>query len=146
MALQTAHYIRRFDSENTPPTPRASTKSSKVRNGIQAASRRRRALASGGAHHPRHAIVHAKKHKITTQSKYPPTSVRMDVPTLSRDVEMGDSTPVSMSTASVSLPRRLARPEVVAEISKFTLEAVAPELANTHLDYILEGLECVGPE
>jgi len=70
----------------------------------------------------------------------------MDVPTLSRDVEMGDSTPVSMSTASVSLPRRLARPEVVAEISKFTLEAVAPELANTHLDYILEGLECVGPE
>jgi hypothetical protein len=70
----------------------------------------------------------------------------MDVPTLSRDVEMGDSTPVSMSTASVSLPRRLARPEAVTEIPESTLRAVAPELVNTHVDYILEGLECVGPE
>ncbi|OJA16576.1 hypothetical protein AZE42_03837 [Rhizopogon vesiculosus] len=146
MAFRAANYVRRFDSENTPPAAHASTKSFKVRNGIQAASRRRRALTSGGVHHPRHAIVHAKKRNTHTPSKYPPSSVRMDVPTLSRDVEMSDATPVSMSTASVSLPRRLARPEVVADIPKSTLEAVAPELANTHMDYILEGLECLGPD
>ncbi|KAG0697126.1 hypothetical protein DFH29DRAFT_984387 [Suillus ampliporus] len=58
---------------------------------------------------------------------------------------MGDSTKVSMSTASVSLPRRLARSDI-AEISQSTLEAVAPELVNTHLDYIHEGLECLGPD
>ena len=146
MALRIANYARRFDSENTPPTARTSTKSSKVRNGIQAASRRRRALASSGAHHQRHAVMHAKKCKTYTQSKYPPTSVRMDVPTISRDIEMNDSTLVSVSTASVSLPRRLARPEGVAEISETKLRTVAPELANTHIDYILEGLECLGPE
>jgi hypothetical protein len=70
----------------------------------------------------------------------------MDVPTLSHDVQMNDSTPVSVSTASVSLPRRLARPEGVTEISESTLRAVAPELVSTHVDYILEGLECLGPE
>ncbi|KAG2138377.1 hypothetical protein DEU56DRAFT_736450 [Suillus clintonianus] len=60
---------------------------------------------------------------------------------------MGDSTTVSTSTASVSLPRRLARPQIpITEFPKSTLQAVAPELGNTHIDYIREGLECLGPD
>lgn len=145
MVSQTAnYYVRHVDSENTPPAARLAAKPSKVRTGIQGVSRRRRALVSGGAHHPRHAIEHAKKRKGQT-SKSPLTSVRMDVPTVLRDVEMGDSTTVSMSTASVSLPRRLARSEIT-EIPESTLQAVAPELVHTHIDYIREGLECLGPD
>lgn len=89
MVLHTANYVRHVDSENTPPVARLTAKSSKVRTGIQGVSRRRRALVSGGAHHPRHAIEHAKKRKGQT-SKSPLTSVRMDVPTVFRDVEMGE--------------------------------------------------------
>jgi hypothetical protein len=144
MVSHIANYARHVDSENTPPVARLTAKSSKVRTGIQGVSRRRRALVSGGAHHPRHAIEHAKKRKGQT-SKSPLTSVRMDVPTVFRDVEMGDSTTVSMNTASVSLPRRLARSEIT-EIPESTLQAVAPELVHTHIDYIREGLECLGPE
>ncbi|KAG1767623.1 hypothetical protein EV702DRAFT_1254392 [Suillus placidus] len=58
---------------------------------------------------------------------------------------MGDSTAVSMSTASVSLPRRLAQSEIT-EIPVSTLQAVAPELVHTHIDSIHEGLECLGPD
>ncbi|KAG2336688.1 hypothetical protein BDR05DRAFT_1005667 [Suillus weaverae] len=50
-----------------------------------------------------------------------------------------------MSTASISLPRRLARSEIT-EIPVSTLQAVAPELVHTHIDYIHEGLECLGPD
>lgn len=143
MVSQSANYIRHTDSENTPPVARLSVKPFKVRTGIQGASRRRRALVSGGAHHPRHAVEHAKKRKGQTPSKSP-LALRMDVPTISRDVEMGDPT-VSKSTASVSLPRRLPRSEIT-EIPMSTLQAVAPELVHTHIDYIREGLECLGPD
>ncbi|KAG2361034.1 hypothetical protein BDR07DRAFT_1359416 [Suillus spraguei] len=144
MVLQTANYVRHIDSENTPPVARLNAKPFRVRTGIQGASRRRRALVSGGAHHLRHALEHAKKRKGQTAPKHPLTPVRMDVPTSSRDVEMGDST-VSKSTASVSLPRRLARSEIT-EIPISTLQAVAPELVHTHIDYIREGLERLGPD
>lgn len=142
MVSQTANYVRHIDSENTPPATRLTAKPSKVRTGIQGASRRRRALVSGGAHYLRHAIEHAKKRKEQTPSKSPLAPVRMDVPTISRDVEMGDSTTVSKI---ISLPRLLARPKPT-EIPVSTLQAVAPELVHTHIDYIRDGLECLGPE
>lgn len=145
MVSQTANHVRHINSENTPPVTRLVATSFKVRTGIQGASRRRRALVSGGAHRPRHAVEHAKKRKGQAPPKYPLASVRMDVPTTSRDVEMGDSTTVSKSTAGISLPRRLARSEIT-EIPVSTLQAVAPELVHTHIDYIREGLECLGPD
>ncbi|KAG2103379.1 uncharacterized protein F5147DRAFT_746682 [Suillus discolor] len=55
---------------------------------------------------------------------------------------MGDSTPVSKI---ISLPRLLARPKT-AEIPVSVLQAVAPELIHTHIDYIRDGLECLGPD
>ncbi|KIJ64788.1 hypothetical protein HYDPIDRAFT_175315 [Hydnomerulius pinastri MD-312] len=57
---------------------------------------------------------------------------------------MSDSTSaISMST--VTLPRYLSRPSF-REISKATINAVAPELADTELNYIRDGLECLGPD
>lgn len=141
MVLQTTNYIRRLDSENTPPATRLANTKSKVRNGIQAASRRRRARATGGPHHPRYAVEQAKQKSST---KFPP-SLNIELPrTSGNDVEMSDSTStISMNT--VTLPRYLSRP-AFREISKETINAVAPELADTALNYIRDGLECLGPE
>ena len=79
-------FSRRTDSENTPPSARRAT--SKVRNGIQAATApRRRARTTGVAHHPR-----------------------------------------------------------FHPLPKEAIAAAAPELANTPLNYIHDGLRCLGPE
>ncbi|KAH7883052.1 hypothetical protein F5I97DRAFT_1816206 [Phlebopus sp. FC_14] len=57
---------------------------------------------------------------------------------------MSDSTSaISMST--VTLPRYLSRPSF-REIAKETISSVAPELADTPLNYIRDGLECLGPD
>ncbi|KAG2049710.1 hypothetical protein BDR06DRAFT_893395 [Suillus hirtellus] len=55
---------------------------------------------------------------------------------------MGDWTTVSKI---ISLPRLLARPKPT-EIPVSILQAVAPELVHTHIDYIRDGLECLGPD
>ncbi|KAH7928830.1 hypothetical protein BV22DRAFT_1058048 [Leucogyrophana mollusca] len=139
MVLQVSNRTRFADSENTPPI-RLPTTTTKVRNGIQAASRRRRARVSGS--YPQYAVKLAKKQQQRTKtkavSKYPPPSV---------DVEMHDvSASGSVQTKSVLLPRYLSRPEF-REVSRETLRAVDPELtdSNTHPDYIREGLEHFGP-
>ncbi|KAG1877632.1 U5-snRNA binding site 2 of PrP8-domain-containing protein [Suillus subalutaceus] len=91
MVLQIAKHIRCIDSENTPPPACLSAKPFKVPTSIQGASPRCRALITGGAHHPRHAIEHAKKLKSQTPSKYPIIPVQVNFSTRSCDVEMGDS-------------------------------------------------------
>ncbi|KIK98879.1 hypothetical protein PAXRUDRAFT_133258 [Paxillus rubicundulus Ve08.2h10] len=141
MVLQITTHVRRLDCENTPPATRLANTKPKVRNGIQAASRRRRARATGGSHHPRYAVEHAKQ---KSTAKYPPPSINIELSRSSGDVEMSDSTSaISMST--VTLPRYLSRP-AFRELSKETISAVAPELADTELNYIRDGLQCLGPD
>ena len=141
MPLQISNFARRFDSENTPPTARLANAKSKVRGGIQGASRRRRARSSGGPHHPRYAVEHAK-HKNTT--KHQPSLINIDLPRSSAVVAMSDTTS-TVSMSPVSLPRYLSRP-AFRKIAKETITSVAPELADTALQYIREGLQCLGPE
>ncbi|KAL4067411.1 hypothetical protein V8B97DRAFT_1975863 [Scleroderma yunnanense] len=133
-------FTRRADSENTPPSARLAA--SKVRNGIQAAaSRRRRARTTGGPHHPRYAVAHAKQ-KNTSKS---PATINIDIPRTSpADIEMADATS-AISMTSVSLPRYLSRPAFRA-LPKEAIAAAAPELADTPLNYIRDGLECLGPD
>ncbi|KAH7912849.1 hypothetical protein BJ138DRAFT_1171679 [Hygrophoropsis aurantiaca] len=49
------------------------------------------------------------------------------------------------ATTSISLPRRLARPQF-RDVSADTLKLAAPELANAHPDYIRDKLANFGPE
>ena len=133
-------FSRRADSENTPPSARLAT--SKVRNGIQAAaSHRRRAHATGGAHHPWYAVAHSKQ-KSSSRS---PASINIDMPRTSpTGIEMSDATN-AITMTSVSLPRYLARP-AFRPLPKEAIAAAAPELADTPLNYIHDGLQCLGPE
>ncbi|KAH0831260.1 hypothetical protein J3R83DRAFT_13894 [Lanmaoa asiatica] len=140
MVLQTSNFARRFDEENTPPTARLANTKSKVRGGIQGASRRRRARSAGGLHHSRYAVGHAK-HKSVIRSQ--PSLINIELPRPSGDVEMSDSTS-AVSMSNVALPRFLSRPSF-REIAKETITSVAPELADTELNYIREGLQCLGP-
>ncbi|KAG6329585.1 hypothetical protein ID866_9504 [Astraeus odoratus] len=143
MVLQTTSQklSRRANSENTPPSASVTGSKSKVRNGIQAAaSRRRRARATGGPSHPRYAVAQAK-HKSTSRS---PASINVEMPRASpSDVEMADATS-AINMTSVSLPRYLSRPPFRA-VPKEAIAAVTPELASTPLKYIHDGLECLGP-
>lgn len=134
---------RRADSENTPPSDRLANPKAKVRKGIQAAAAsRRRARALNSPNHPRYAVALAKQ---KSASKSPPASFEVEVPhTPPADVEMADATP-AITMTSVSLPRYLSRP-TFREVPKQNIAAVAPELADTPLTYIRDGLECLGPD
>ena len=133
-------FSRRADSENTPLSARLAT--SKVRNGIQAAaSRRRRARTTGGAHHPRYAVAHSKQ-KSSSRS---PASIDINMlRTSPAGIEMSDATN-AITMTSVSLPRYLARP-AFHPLPKEAIAAAAPELADTPLNYIRDGLQCLRPE
>ncbi|KAH7928837.1 hypothetical protein BV22DRAFT_1003883 [Leucogyrophana mollusca] len=135
MVCQVTSYSRPLDSENTPPTSTLG-KSSKACICARAASRRRRDRAFGGVRHPRYAIEHANHSQRA--SKCPPTSVKVAI-------ETHNTESVLTSTTSISLPRYLSRPEF-REVSGETLRAVAPELADTHGDYLRDKLECFGPQ
>lgn len=133
---------RRADAENTPPSSRIANPKAKVRKGIQAAASRRRARAINSSSHPRYAVSLAKQ---KSTSKSPPASFEVEVPrTPPADVDMADATP-AISMTSVSLPRYLSRP-TSRDVPKQNIAAVAPELADTPLTYIRDGLECLGPD
>ena len=137
MPLQSSSSPRRSDAENTPPIPRLATNKSKVRGGIQGSSRRRRVRSTGGPNHPRYAIGQAK-HKSSSRSQHSPVNVQLPS---SPEVDVPDP----VSTIPVSLPRYLSRPSF-RDTAKEAITSVAPELAETHLSYIREGLQCLGPE
>lgn len=136
MVSQSSSSARCADAENTPPTARLSPKS-KVRGGIQGSSRRRRARSAGGPLHPRYAVGHAK-HKSAIRQRSPRNDVQP------AEVQISDAA-IAVSTSPVSLPRHLSRP-TFRPVAEDAIASVAPELANTALDYIREGLECLGPE
>ncbi|KAN0094560.1 hypothetical protein V8E55_002847 [Tylopilus felleus] len=137
MPLQSSSSPRRSDAENTPPIPRLATNKSKVRGGIQGSSRRRRVRSTGGPNHPRYAIGQAK-HKSSSRSQHSPVNVQLPS---SPEVDVPDP----VSTIPVSLPRYLSRPSF-RDTAKEAITSVAPELAETHLSYIREGLQCLGPD
>lgn len=126
---------------------------SRVRTTLQDAARRRRARTNGTSRTPKYAVEQAKR-RSTTKSPSTVTSVKFTVTTIpgttppatNTDVEMKDAGPSSskISTVPVLLPRELGRPEF-QEISKEAIEAVAPELIGTDLDYIRDNLEEFGP-
>ena len=60
------------------------------------------------------------------------------------DIEMSDATN-AINMTSVSLPRYLARP-AFHPLPTASIAAAAPELADTLLNYIRDGLQCLGPE
>ncbi|KAF8452639.1 hypothetical protein L210DRAFT_3468701 [Boletus edulis BED1] len=128
-----ANSPRRSDSENAPPTP--SQPKSKVRGGIQGSSRRRRARSTGSPHHPRYAVGHAKQ-KATKQQSWL-------VNPSSNDAASPYASP-AVSMSAFSLPRYLSRPSF-RQVTKATIASVAPELADTELGYIHQGLQCLGP-
>ena len=57
----------------------------------------------------------------------------------------GHHQPMPMSTPSVQLPRTLSRPQF-AEVSRESVVAVAPELANVPAEYIRRGLRAKAPQ
>ncbi|KAF8128587.1 hypothetical protein EV363DRAFT_1297594 [Boletus edulis] len=128
-----ANSPRRSDSENAPPTP--NQPKSKVRGGIQGSSRRRRARSTGSPHHPRYAVGHAKQ-KATKQQSWL-------VNPSSNDAASPYASP-AVSMSAFSLPRYLSRPSF-RQVTKATIASVAPELADTELGYIHQGLQCLGP-
>ena len=155
MVLQTANSFKRVDNENTPPLykPHGSNKQlvPHIRTAAHDAARRRRARTNGGAHSPRYAVEQARRRSAT---KSPTNSVRIDLSALPRtpspdkDVGMQElsHSPASNSLPStpINLPRYLARPDY-REISKEAIAAVDPQLKDVTMDYILDGLEVLGP-
>ena len=99
------------------------------------------ALALRGAHHPRYAVARSKQ-KSSSRS---PASININMPRTSlADIEMSDATNV-INVTSVSLPRYLAR-SAFRPLPTEAISAAAPELADTPLNYIHDGLQCLGPE
>jgi len=141
MVLQTSNATRRSDSENTPPTASLSNAKSKVRGGIQGSARRRRARSAGGPHHPRYAVGQAKHRNI---AKHQSSLLNIELPRSSADAEVSDTT-AAVSVSPLTLPRYLSRPSF-RKIEKEAITSIAPELADTELSYIRDGLQCLGPE
>jgi hypothetical protein len=139
MAPKTASVARRSDSENTPPTARLANAKSKVRGGIQGSSHRRRVRSAGGPHHPRYAVAHAKHKNI---ARHQPSLINIELPRTGAEIP---DTTAAVSMSNVTLPRYLSRPSF-CQIAKEAITSVAPELADTELNYIREGLQCLGPE
>ena len=153
MVLQTSN-MKRIDNENTPPLHKAQGLNKpgvSINRTSNDVARRRRARNNGGTHTPRYAVEQARRRSAT---KSPTASVRIDVAVLPRtpspdkDVQMQGTgqSPSHQSPPSVpiTLPRNLARPDY-REISKDAIAAVDPPLRNVNMDYILDGLEVLGP-
>ena len=85
------------------------------------------------------AVEQAKKKKSLSK---PAASVRFKVSALASrpetDVEMKDA-PKETRTVPIYLPRYLARPEDL-EVSPQAIEAAAPELLGTNMDFVREAL------
>ncbi|KAG8216131.1 hypothetical protein J3R82DRAFT_8134 [Butyriboletus roseoflavus] len=80
-----------------------------------------------------------------TPRRYQPSLINIELPRSSGDVDIPDSAASSVCMSNVTLPRYLSRPSFRG-IAKETITSVAPELADTELNYIREGLECLGPD
>lgn len=130
-------YSRKANAENTPPAKQKP----KVRGGIQGASRRRRARSAGGPSHPRYAVEDAKHRNSARQQ---PLVINTESPRASEDVSVSD-TASAVSMLTLTLPRYLSRP-AFRDIPKDTIASVAPELADTALNYIRDSLQLLGPQ
>jgi hypothetical protein len=153
--------------ENDPPTAQLLSRSpdksvaSRWRNSVQEVSRRKRSRKTDEKRY----VVEQAKHR-RTRIKSVSNLIRFNVHAPSyapRREEEGDSevkekeasiekveveappAPLPLISTPVSLPRYLARPNF-REISKDTLASIEPNLKDTNLDYILEGLEHLGPQ
>ena len=81
-------------------------------------------------------VAHSK-HKSSSRS---PASINIDIPRTSpADIKMSDATN-AINMTSVSLPRYLARP-AFRPLPTESIAAAAPELADTLLNYIRDGLQ-----
>ena len=97
---------------------------------------------TSGAHHPRYAVAHSKQ-KSSSRS---PASIDIDMPRTSpADIKMSDAITTITNMTSVSLPRYLARP-AFHPLPTEAIAAAAPELTNTPLNYIRNGLQCLRPK
>jgi len=162
MVLQAPNYRRPPKArENEPPIPKpsnrakAKTLASRIRTTVQESSRRRRGRPTGEA---RYAVGQARQHRSRIKSISNIVRFRVAAPQHSpspvenKETDMKDDSPellphspLSITTAPVSLPRFLQRPSF-REVSKTVLSAIEPDLKHTNLDYIMEGLEHLGPQ
>lgn len=102
------------------------------------ASQSRRRLAQEMTHKSRYSYDIKQRH-----SKQPRAPYRFQFiapPVL--DVQMKEA---DIPKTTVVLPRHLPRPDF-REINRDNLTAIDPELADTPIEYIQDGLEAMGPE
>ena len=86
-------------------------------------------------YHPRYAVANSKQ-KSSSRSPASRTSPA--------DIEMSDASN-TINMTYVSLPRYLTRP-AFRPLPTEAISAAAPELGDTPLNYIRDGLQCLGPE
>ena len=70
--------------------------------------------------------------------------INTESPRASEDVSASDTTS-AVSMLTLTLPRYLSRP-AFRDIPKDTIASVAPELADTALNYIRDSLQLLGPQ
>ena len=82
-----------------------------------------------------YAVGHAK-HK--NSAKHQPSLINIELRRSSTDIEVSDTT-TTVSMSIVTLSKYLSRP-FFCEIAQEAITPVTPELADTELNYICEGI------
>lgn len=147
-AVNTRQIIKK-KSENLPPSKLGRRVSSTIRE----ASRRRRARVVSGSQTPAqithksrysYDVKHRKAKTAPARLRFQFTAPTLPAPLVVPEVEMQEAESLITKT-TVVLPRHLPRPDF-KDINPDVLAAIDPELAETPIEFIHEGLETIGPE